>query len=113
MNLIVKNFLGILVVVFLFAALGQWNHAKFQQKAFVQAKEMIMADLAAKGEKTGDFLEPPVLSVDLIQVGVVTNDGTEYLYDIGILNSLLVQLSALNLIVPPKVEIAGFIKSRP
>ncbi len=74
---------------------------------------MIIADLASKGEKTGNFLKPPELSVDLIQVGIVTKDGTEYLYDIGIMNPIWIQLSALNLVVSPKVEIAGFIKSNP
>jgi hypothetical protein len=113
MNFILKNFLVLLLVIFLFIALGQWNHPNFQQKAYIQAKELIMADLATKGEKTGDFLEPPELSVDLIQVGVVTRGGTEYLYDIDITNPTLIQLSALNLIVSPKVEIAGFIKSQP
>ena len=113
MSLLVKNFLGILVVVFLFVALGQWNHPNFQQKAYIQAKEMIIADLAAKGEKTGDFLEPPELSADLIQVGIVTKDGTEYLYDIGIQNPTLIQLSALNLVISPKVHILDVNKSRP
>ena len=113
MNLLVKNFLVLIFVVFIFVALGQWNHPNFQQKAYIQAKEMIIADLAAKGEKTGDFLEPPELSADLIQVGIVTKDGTEYLYDIGIQNPTLIQLSALNLVISPKVEIAGFIKSKP
>ena len=113
MNMILKNFLGILVVVFLFVALGQWNHPKFQQNAYDQAKELIMLDLAAKGEKAGSFIEPPDYSAEFIQAGIETEDGTKYLYDVGILNSVLVQLSALNLIIPPKVEIAGFIKSRP
>ena len=113
MNFIMKNFLVLLFVIFLFVALGQWNHPNFQQKAYDQAKELIMLDLTARGEKTGDFLEPPDLSSDLIQVGIVTEDGTEYLYDIGIQNPTLIQLSALNLVVSPKVEIAGFIKSKP
>lgn len=113
MNIIMKNFFVLLFVIFLFAALGQWNHPNFQQKAYIQAKEMITADLAAKGEKSGNFLEPPELSADLIQVGIITKDGTEYLYDIGIQNPIWIQLSALNLIVSPKVEITGFIKSKP
>jgi hypothetical protein len=113
MNFLLKNFLALLFVIFLFVALGQWNYPNFQQKAYIQAKEMITADLAAKGEKSGNFLEPPELSVDLIQVGIVTKDGTEYLYDIGIQNPIWIQLSALNLIVSPKVEITGFIKSKP
>ena len=113
MNLMVKNFLGILVVVFLFVVLGQWNHSNFQQKAYDQAKEMIMLDLTAKGEKAGDFLEPPDFSADLFHAEVVTEDGTRYSYDIGIKNPIWIQLSALNLMVPPKVEITGFIKSQP
>jgi len=113
MNLMVKNFLGILVIVFLFIALGQWNHPKFQQKAYDQAKELITADLAEKGEKTGDFLEPPDLDIAFIHAGIVTEGGTKYLYDVGILNPLWIQLSALNLVISPKVEIAGFIKSKP
>jgi len=113
MNFLLKNFLVILVVVFLFVALGQWNHPKFQQKAYDQAKELITADLAEKGEKPGSFIEPPEFSAEFIQTGIETEGGTQYLYDVGILNPVLVQLSALNLIVSPKVEIAGFIKSQP
>jgi len=112
MSLLVKNFLGILVVVFLFVALGQWNHPNFQQKAYIQAKESILFDLAEKGEKPGSFMEPD-FSTDTIHAGIVTEGGTRYLYDVGILNPLLVQLSALNLIISPKVEITGFIKSKP
>jgi hypothetical protein len=108
----VKNFLGILVVVFLFVVLGQWNHSNFQQKAFEQAKESILFDLAEKGEKPGSFMEPD-FSADLFHAEVVTEDGTRYSYDIGIKNPIWIQLSALNLMVPPKVEITGFIKSRP
>jgi len=113
MNMITKNFLGILVVVFLFVALGQWNHPSFKQKAYEQAKEMIILDLAAKGGKTGDFLDSPDLSADLLHIGIVTEGGIKYLYDVSILNPLWVQLSALNLVSSPKVEIAGFVKSRP
>jgi hypothetical protein len=113
MNMITKNFLGVLVVIFLFVALGQWNHPGFKQKAYEQAKEMIMLDLNAKGEKTGEFLESPDLSADLLHIGIVTAGGTKYLYDVGILNPLWIQLSALNLVFSPKVEIAGFIKSKP
>jgi len=113
MSLLVKNFLGILVVVFLFVALGQWNHPKFQQKAYDQAKLLISDDLAEKGVKADSFVEPPDFSADFIQAQVVTEDGTRYLYDIGIMNPTFIQLSALNLVISPKVEIAGFIKSKP
>jgi len=113
MSLMIKNVLGILVVVFLFVALGQWNHPNFQQKAYDQAKEMIMLDLTAKGEKAGNFFEPPDLPSDLLHVGIVTEGGTEYLYDLSILNPLWVQLSALNLFISPKVEIVDFRKSQP
>jgi len=113
MNLIIKNFLVLLLVIFLFVALGQWNHPKFQQKAYDQAKLLITADLAEKGEKAGSFIEPPDFSADVIQAQVVTEDGTTYLYDIGITNPTFIQLSALNLVISPKVEIAGFIKSKP
>jgi hypothetical protein len=112
MNFLLKNFLVFLLVVFVFVALGQWNHSKFQQKAYDQAKELIMADLAEKGEIPGSFIEPPDFSAEFIQAGIETEDGTKYLYDIGILNPVLVQLSAMNLIISPKVEIVGFIKSR-
>ncbi len=113
MSLVIKNVFALLLVAFLFVALGQWNHPKFQQKAYDQAKELITADLAEKGEKPGSFIEPPDFSAEFIQAGIETEGGTKYLYDVGILNPVLVQLSALNLIVSPKVEIAGFIKSRP
>lgn len=112
MNLVIKNLFALLVVVFLFVALGQWNHPKFQQKAYDQAKESILFDLAEKGEKPGSFTESD-FSTDIIHVSVVTENGTKYLYDVGVLNPVLVQLSALNLVISPKVEIAGFIKSRP
>jgi len=108
-----KNVLAILLTVFLFVALGQWNHPKFQQKAYEQAKELIMLDLASKGEKNGDFLEPPDLSPGLIHAGIVTEDGTEYLYEISIQNPLWIQLSALNLMVSPNVEITRVDTSRP
>ena len=113
MNFLLKNFLVFLLVVFIFVALGQWNHPKFQQKAYEQAKELITADLTEKGEKPGSFIEPPDFSSEFIQAGIETEGGTKYLYDVGILNPVLVQLSALNLFVSPKVEIAGFIKSKP
>ncbi len=113
MSLLVKNFLGILVVVFLFVALGQWNHPKFQQKAYDQAKLLISDDLAEKGVKADSFVEPPDFSADFIQAQVVTEDVTTYLYDIGIMNPTFIQLSALNLVISPKVAIAGFIKSKP
>ncbi len=113
MNFLLKNFLVLLLVVFIFVALGQWNYPKFQQKAYEQAKELIAADLTEKGEKAGSFIEPPDFSSEFIQAGIETEGGTKYLYDVGILNPVLVQLSALNLFVSPQVEIAGFIKSRP
>ena len=113
MSLIVKNFLGILVVVFLFVALGQWNHPNFKQKAYDQARELIISDMAEKGEKPGNLIEPPDFSADFFHAEVVTEDGTRYSYDIGIKNPIWIQLSALNLIVSPKVEITGFIKSQP
>ena len=113
MNLLVKNFLVLLLVVFILVALGQWNHPKFQQKAYEQAKELITADLTEKGEKAGSFIEPPDYSGELIHASIETEGGTKYLYDVGILNPVLVQLSALNLIISPNVEIAGFIKSKP
>ena len=113
MSLIAKNFLAILFTVFLFVALGQWNHPKFQQKAYDQAKELIVIDLTEKGEKPDRFIEPSDYSADLIHAEVVIEDGTRYLYDISITNPTWIQLSALNLITSPKVEITGFIKSRP
>jgi len=113
MNLLVKNFLGFLVVVFLFVALGQWNNPKFQQKAYDLAKEAIVFDLEEKGEKAGDFIESPDGSVDLYHVGIVTEKGTEHLYDVSVLNPLWVQLSALNLMVSPRVEITHVDTSRP
>jgi hypothetical protein len=114
MNFLLKNLLVLLFVVFLFVALGQWNHPNFQQKAYEIAKELIIMDLTEKGEKARRFVEPPEYSTDLIQAEVVTEDDrARYLYDIGIKNPIWIQLSALNLMVPPKVEIAGFIKSRP
>ena len=112
MNLMVKNLLGILVVVFLFVALGQWNHPVFMQKAYGQARELIISDMAEKGEKPETFMEPD-FSTELIQAEVVTEDGTEYLYDISIMNPLWVQLSALNLFISPEVEIVDFSKSKP
>ena len=113
MSLLVKNFLGILVVVFLFVALGQWNSANFQQKAYDQAKELIISDLTEKGEKPVSFIDPTNTSAGIIQAGVVTENDTKYLYDVNILNPLWMQLSALNLAISPKLEIAGFIKSGP
>lgn len=113
MSLLVKNFLGILVVAFLFVALGQWNHPKFQQKAYDLAKEAIVFDLEVKGEKAGSFVESPDGFVDLFHVGIVTEKGTEYLYDVSVLNPLWVQLSALNLFISPKVQIIEISKSRP
>ena len=113
MNLVIKNVFALLLVVFLFVALGQWNHPNFKQKAYDQARELIISDMAEKGEKPGNLIEPPDFSADLFHAEVVTEDGTRYSYDIGIKNPIWIQLSALNLIVSPKVEIAGFIKSRP
>ena len=113
MNFLVKNFIGFLVVTFLFVALGQWNHPKFQEKAYDQAKEMIMLDLAAKGGENVKFIESPDLSSDIIHAAIVTEDGTEYLYDVSITNPVLVQLSALNLFVTPKVQIVDVKTSKP
>ena len=113
MNFLLKNFLVFLLVIFVFVALGQWNHPNYQQKAYDQAKLLISDDLAEKGVKADSFVEPPDFSADFIKAQVVTEDGTTYLYDIGITNPTLIQLSALNLVISPKVEIAGFIKSKP
>ena len=113
MSLLVKNFLVFIFVVFIIVALGQWNHPKFLQKAYEQSKELIAADLMEKGEKAGSFIEPPDYSGEFIHASIETEGGAQYRYDVNVLNPLLVQLSALNLIVSPKVEIAGFIKSKP
>ncbi|MDF1524801.1 MAG: hypothetical protein P1S59_00815 [bacterium] len=113
MNLLVKNFFILLFVIFLFVALGQWNHSRFQQKAYDQGKELILLDLTVKGEKTGEFLEPPDLSIDPINFVILTEGGTEYRYEVSLLNPLLVQLSALNLIISPKVQIVEVDKSQP
>jgi len=114
MNFLLKNFLALLFVIFVFVALGQWNHPQFQQKAYEQAKELIITDLTKLGEKPGSFVEPPEYSAGVIQAKVVTGDGgTRYLYNIAITNPALFQLSALNLVITPKVEITGFIKSKP
>ena len=113
MNLLVKNFIGILVVVFMFVALGQWNHPKFQQKAYEQARELIISELAEKGEKPGTLFAPPDFSADVIHGEVVIEDGTKYLFDTRIVNPLWVQLSALNLFISPKVQVVDISKSRP
>jgi hypothetical protein len=113
MNFLLKNFLVFLFIIFVFAVLGQWNHLNFQKKAYDQAKLLISDDLAEKGVKADSFVEPPDFSADFIKAQVVTEDGTRYLYDIGIMNPTLIQLSALNLVISPKVEIVGFIKSKP
>lgn len=113
MSLIMKNVFALLIVVFLFVALGQWNHPNFQRKAYDRAKELIVIDLTEKGEKPDRFIEPSDYSADLIHAEVVIENGTRYLYDISITNPTWIQLSALNLIISPKVEIAGFIKSKP
>ncbi|UCF87966.1 MAG: hypothetical protein JSV70_05930 [bacterium] len=113
MNLFFKNFFAILLVVFLLVALGQWNHPAFLQKAYDQGKEMVHMDLNERGEKPASFMVPESLSTDPIHAEVVTEDGTRYYYDISIANHILIQLSALNLVISPKVEIAGFIKSNP
>jgi len=107
------NFFILLFVVFIFVALGQWNHPHFQQKAYDRAKELITVDLTEKGEKPESFIEPADLSTDPIHAEVVTEDGNGYLYDIAITNPVLIQFSALNLVVSPKVKIISFIKSRP
>ena len=52
MNLLVKGFFILLFIIFLFVALGQWNHPNFQQKAYEQAKELIAADLMEKEGKS-------------------------------------------------------------
>ena len=113
MNMIMKNFLVLILVIFLFVALGKWNHPNFQQKAYEQAKELIIIDLTEKGEKEGNFIEPPDFSAEFIHAGIETEGGTKYLYDVSILNPVLVQLSALNLVVTPKVQIVDFNKSQP
>ena len=113
MNLLVKSFFILLFIVFLFVALGQWNHPKFQQKAYDQGKELILLDLTAKGEQAGDFLEPPDLSTDPLNAVIVTEGGAEYRYDVNVLNPVLVQFSALSLIVSPKVQIVEVDKSQP
>jgi len=111
---VLKNFLILILVLFLFVALGQWNHPNFQQKAYEKAKELIILDLREKGEKPGSFLEPPEYFAGLIKVQVVTaENGTRYLYDIGITNPALFQLTALNLVITPKVEIIETTASKP
>lgn len=113
-NLVLKNFFGILFTVFLFFALGQWNHPNFQQKAYDRAKELITLDLAEKGEKPASFVEPPEYFAGLIKSEVVTVEGgPRYLYDIGITNPVLFQLTALNLVITPKVEITETTKFKP
>ena len=113
MNFMLKNFFILLFVIFVFVALGQWNHPRFQQKAYDKAKELIIIDLTEKGEEPGTFIEPSDLSSDPLHSGIVTEGGVEYLYDIRILNPLWLQLSALNLVVPPKVQIADVSKPQP
>lgn len=113
MSLMVKNFIGILVVVFLFVALGQWNSPKFQQKAYDLAKGAIVFDLEEKGEKAANFIESPDGSFAPFQVGIVTEKGIKYLYDVNVLNPLWVQLSALNLIITPEVQIIELGNSQP
>ena len=99
--------------MFLFVILGQWNHPKFQEKAYVQVKESIMLDFTANGGKNGEFIEPFDISPGLFHAGVVTQDGTKILYEVSITNPVLVQLSALNLIVSPKIQIIANEKSIP
>ena len=113
MNLLVKNIFILLFVIFLFVALGQWNHPKFQQNAYEQSKELIAADLMEKGEKAGSFIEPPDYSGEVIHASIETEGGIKYLYDVGILNPVLVQLSALNLIISPKVQIVELSNPQP
>ncbi|MDT8396787.1 MAG: hypothetical protein RRA32_10150 [bacterium] len=113
MNLLLKNFLVLVLVMFLFVALGQWNHQHFQQKAYSRAKELIMLDFSAKGGKNGKFIEPTDIFSDPIRIGLTAGDGGEYLYDVGITNHLLVQFSALNLFFSPKVQVTAVETSQP
>jgi hypothetical protein len=113
MRFLLVNFFVLLFLIFVFVALGQWNHPNFQQKAYDQGKELISMDLNERGEKPASFMVPADLSADPIHAEVVTEDGTRYFYDIRIANPTLIQLSALNIVVSPRVEITGFIKSRP
>ncbi|MCJ7499278.1 hypothetical protein MUP29_03385, partial [bacterium] len=76
-------------------------------------KELILLDFIAKGENSGDFLEPPDLSTDPIHAVIVIEGGAEYRYDVNVLNPLLVQLSALNMVISPKVQIVDSSKSQP
>ena len=57
MNSLLKNFFVFVIVMFLFIALGQWNYPKFQEKAFIQAREAIFLDHKANGGKEGEFIE--------------------------------------------------------
>ena len=113
MNFLLKNFLVFVLVMFLLIVLGQWNHPKFQQKALDQGKEMVMQDLAAKGKSGGELVEPADTSKDIIRIVIVEADGARYLYDMSIINPVLVQLTALNLFVSPKVQIVEIETSRP
>jgi hypothetical protein len=107
-RLIVINFFSLLIMTFLFVALGQWNHGRFQERAYAQGRELIRVHLSSRGEMVGHFIEPPDLSVDVIHAGVITAGDLRYVYDLGIKNPLWVQLTALNLVISPKVEILAF-----
>lgn len=113
MNFLLKNFFILVFVMFLLVGLGQWNHSKFQEKAYVQVKESIMLEFKAKGGKGGEFIEPFDFTGDLFHAGVVTPDGTKFLYEVSITNPVLVQLTALNLFVAPKVQVTEIKTSEP
>jgi hypothetical protein len=113
MNFLLKNFLVFVFVMFILVALGQLNHPKFQEKAYVQAKESIMLDFTVNGGKNGQFIEPFNISPELFHAGVVTEDGKKFLYEVSITNLVLVQLSALNLFVAPKVRVTQITTSEP
>jgi hypothetical protein len=113
MNFLLKNFLVLVFVMFLLVALGQWNLPKFQEQAYVQARESIMLDFTAGGGKNGEFIEPFDISPELFHAGVVTPDGTKFLYEVSITNPVLVQLTALNMFVAPKVRVTEIKTSEP
>ena len=98
------NFFILIFVVFVFTALGQWNGANFQRQAAEKARDLMIADLEDRGLKVSSVIEPDI-SMGSIQIGSVTEDGRRIDYEIGITNPDWVQLSALNLLVEPKLAI--------
>jgi hypothetical protein len=72
-----------------------------------------MLDFTANGGKNGQFIEPFDISPELFHAGVVTEDGTKFLYEVSITNPVLVQLTALNLFVAPKVQVTEIKTSEP